>query len=66
MCVWGYTHMSVGDLGSQRLWVTLELGLQKVMSCQTWVLWTELGSSTRAACTLNHRVISTVLAMIFS
>jgi hypothetical protein len=27
VCVWRYMHMSAGDLGSQRLWVTLELGL---------------------------------------
>lgn len=41
MCISvGYVHLSVGALGSQRHWISLELELQ-VMSCRQ-VLGTQL------------------------
>jgi hypothetical protein len=42
MCVsvWGYAQCR----GQKRVWDSLELEVQTVVSCQTWVLGTELST----------------------
>ena len=50
MCVFECMHMCEGVHRSQkRVLDLLELELQAVVSCPTWILGTELRSSVRAA-----------------
>jgi hypothetical protein len=45
-----YVHVCVGGrVGQKKVPDPLELELQAVVSCPTWVLETELGSSAREA-----------------
>lgn len=54
-CVYvcAHVHLCMGTLGGQMRMPVLERKLQIVVSCQMWVLGTELGSSGSAASTLN-------------
>jgi hypothetical protein len=43
-----YGSMNIGTQRSQKDQILLEQELQEVLSCPTWMLGNELGSSTRA------------------
>lgn len=45
--------MKIGAPEGQRHWIPLELDLRVIVSHTTWMLGTQLGSSTRAACMFN-------------
>lgn len=53
MYVVRYVQVTVCACGGQRLWVTLELELQVIVSKSPWLLEIELGSSGRAVFALN-------------
>lgn len=54
-------HMCVYAYGRQKVWESLELELQVVMSHLMWVLGTELWPSKRAASPFNFSPISPAL-----
>ena len=56
MCACVYEHVNAAVHRSQRPEASdpLELKLQLAVSCQMWVLGTELRPSARAASALNH------------
>lgn len=70
LCMHAYTHMCVASFrGHRRVSDTLELELQEVVSCLKEVLGSELGSSVRAASTVQpslkpHAFIAFALSMI--
>lgn len=52
MCIYHMVQVSVGALRDHQ--ILLELELQEVVSCPTWVLQTELRSCGTRISTLNH------------
>lgn len=55
MCLCGSSvHLSAGALRGQRRQMSLELGLQVVVSHPTWALRNKLRFSVRKACILNQ------------
>jgi hypothetical protein len=62
MYVYTYTHTCI----YVDMYMTpLELELQTVLSCLTWVLVVKLGSSARVLCTPNNWIMSPALKVLF-
>lgn len=62
MYLCGYVHGSMATCGGwERVLAPLELELQAVVSCLTWVLETKLWSPVRALYTENHQPASLLL-----
>lgn len=58
VCAYMYVCALVICRNQERVSDPPELELQALVGCPIWVLGTELGSSTKAASTLNHWTIS--------
>lgn len=51
-------HTEYRCLGRPELWIPMELELQAVVSCLTWVIGIQFGSSKRAVCVLSQWAIT--------
>lgn len=65
--MWEHTHVSAGDCGSQKGAMNLlEMELQAVVSCLTWVLGNELRTSAGAVSSPDLLATSPASAVLFS